>query len=533
MTFLSLGFFAFLIIGIILFYVCPLKYRWVMLLAISTAFYVISGIEYLPFILFSTLTVYFTAGKIGKNWEKQDAELKSESLSREDKKAIRESYKKKSKKFLLLALLINIGILCAVKFGRFFVSPINELLSFIGGEGEFKASMIIVPLGISYYTFSVVGYLLDVYWKRYKYEKNYFRFLLFAIYFPHILQGPIARYNKLGTELKKELRFDFQNFIYGVQLMLWGYFKKLVIADRLNIFIDGALSELDNHGWFYIAAMVFDVFYIYADFSGCVDIARGVSQIFGVELEINFSRPFLSKDISEFWRRWHMTLNGWFKDYVYYPVSASAAVKKISKSLKKINSPKELIRIITAVIPVFVIWTLTGLWHGTGKTYLAWGLYYSVIMGASVAFGPNFQSLLKKLNIKTDTVSWSFLRMAKVFTIFMGGRMLISAGGLEESLYLFQTIFFNPNPWIFTNGTFWKLSELDGYNMLVAVLSLVIFVAVDIIQEKLEGESLRERISRENMFTGIILTVALTVAIFIFGVYGAEYDAASFVYMAY
>ncbi len=533
MTFLSLGFFAFLIAGIILFFACPVKYRWTILLAISIAFYAISGVEYLPFILLSTLTVYFTAAKIGKNWEKQDEELKNESLDREGKKEIRNRYKKLNKKFLILALLLNIGILCSVKLGRYFVSPINQLTAFFGGEGEFTVEMLIVPLGISYYTFSIVGYLLDIYWKRYKYEKNYFRVLLFAVYFPHILQGPIARYNKLGQEFKKELRFDLQNIIYGVQLMLWGYFKKLVIADRLNIFLDGAFGEPDNYGWFYIITMIFDVFYIYADFSGCMDIARGVSKIFGVDLELNFSRPFLSKDISEFWRRWHMSLNGWFKDYVFYPISASSPLKKLNKGLKRINAPKEISRILPAIIPVIVIWILTGLWHGTAKTYLAWGMYYATIMSLSTAFSPAFQNLLKKLNIKTDTVSWNFIRMAKVFTMFMGGRLLVSAGGLRNSLYIFKSIIFTPNPWIFTNGTFWKLSELDTKNMLVLVLSLVLLVAVDIIQEKLGGKSLRERINEENMFTGVLLTAALTVAILVFGIYGAEYDAASFVYMAY
>lgn len=533
MTFLSLGFFAFLLAGIILFFACPIKYRWTVLLAISVAFYAISGVEFLPFILLSTLTVYLATVKIGKNWVKQDEELKKDNLDREAKKEIRNRYKATNKKYLILALLINIGILCAVKAGRYFIAPLNMLTSAVGSDFTFTAKMLIVPLGISYYTFSIVGYLLDVYWKRYEYEKNYFRVLLFAIYFPHILQGPIARYNKLGQEFKKELRFDMQNVIFGIQLMLWGYFKKLVIADRLNIFLDSAFEYPENHGWFYIITMIFDVFYIYADFSGCVDIARGASKIFGIDLELNFSRPFLSKDISEFWRRWHMSLNGWFKDYVFYPLSASRPVKSFGKTLKKINAPKELIRILLAIIPVIVIWVLTGLWHGTGETYLAWGAYYAVIMSLSTAFSGNFQNLLKKLNIKTDTVTWSFIRMAKVFTMFMGGRLIVSAGGLDESIYILKSMIMSPNPWIFTNGTFWKLSALDTKNMLIAVLALDLLIAVDVIQERLDGKSLRERISEENMFTGIILTAALTAAIFIFGIYGAEYDASSFVYMAY
>lgn len=534
MTFVSLSFFAFLLCGIILFYVCPVKYRWVMLLGISIAFYAISGIEYLPFILFSTLSVFLATREIGNLWNKQDEETKKEGISREEKKQLKEKYQKKRKTLLLLALVLNIGILCTVKFTKFFIGPINSLIDFLGGEGEFTASMIIVPLGLSYYTFSVVGYMMDVYWKRYAHENSYLRFLLYAIYFPHILQGPIARYDRLGARLKQELRFDLQRVIYGIQLMLWGYFKKLVIADRFNIFIQDAFpNELPNHGLMFVVAMIFDVFYIYSDFSGCMDIARGVSQIFGIELDLNFKRPFLAKDVTEFWRRWHMSLGSWFKDYVYYPVSTSKLVKKLGKALKKHNVPRSVIRVVTTLIPVSVTWVLTGVWHGTGKTYVAWGIYYAILIGFSVSFSESYQKLLGKFGTRTDTKSWNFLRLAKVFTIFMGGRMLVTPGSLTNTIAMWKSIVTNFNPWIFTSGAFWELSDLDGMNMLIAVLSIILLVAVDITQEKLEGSSLREKISQENVFTGIILTAGLAVAIFIFGIYGAEFDAATFVYQAY
>ncbi len=534
MTFISLSFIAFLFVGIILFYICPVKYRWVILLLISVWFYAQSSIEYLPFIFASTLSVFLAGKLIDIFWNKQETALKVDGISKEDKKSIKEKGKKNRKIVLLATLIFNLGILCTVKFGKFFIGPVNSLVSFLGGEGDFSAASIIVPLGISYYTFSTVGYLLDIYWKRYKCENNYFRFLLYAIYFPHILQGPIARYNKLGLELKKELNFDFDRCLKGIELMLWGFFKKLVIADRLNIFIDGVFDRYsENLGLMYLIAMICDVFYIYADFSGCVDIARGASEIFGIKLENNFNRPFLARSVPEFWRRWHMTLGAWFKDYVYMPVSTSSFTKDVGKRLKKANCPKSVSRVIITSIPVYVTWILTGLWHGTGASYLIWGFYYATVIGLSVSFSDSFQEFLKKYNVKTDTISWRVLQTIKIFCVFMGGRFFTTPGSLAKSKTVIQSIVYNFNPWIFTNGTFWDCNDLDGYGTLIAVLAVGILIAVDLIKENLGENSLRDRIREENAFTRVVLTVILTVVIFVFGIYGEGYDAASFVYMGY
>lgn len=534
MTFVSLSFVAFLFVGIALFYICPVKYRWLVLLGLSVWFYAQSNIAYLPYILLSTLSIYLAGVVMGKFWAEQENKLSAEGLSKDEKKSIKEKGKKKRKAVLIAALVLNLGILCTVKFAKFFIGPVNSLVSFLGGEGEFSAASIIVPLGISYYTFSTVGYLLDVYWKRYPHENNYLRFLLYAIYFPHILQGPIARYNNLGTQLKSELNFDLDRCIKGAQLLLWGYFKKLVIADRLNIFIDGVFENADsNLGLINILAMVADAFYIYADFSGCMDMARGISDIFGIKLELNFERPFLATSVPEFWRRWHITLGAWFRDYVYMPVSTGAKLKELNKKLKKANVSKSLSRIILVTIPVFITWILTGLWHGTGSTYIMWGFYYAFIIALSTAFSEDYQSFLKKHNVKTDTLSWRVLRIMKVFCIFMGGRILTVPGSLSKTKLILESIVHNFNPWVFTNGTFWKFCELDSYGVIVAVLCVALLIGVDLIGEHLGEKSLRDRIGEENLFTGIILTSALTVLILVFGIYGSEYDASAFVYMGY
>ncbi|MCM1364450.1 MAG: hypothetical protein NC122_04155 [Faecalibacterium sp.] len=528
MTFISLSFIAFLAITVLAFYICPVKHRWIVLLLASVIFYAICGVQYLPFILLTSITTYFGGGIIGKTWSKQKDELAADNLSRDDKKAIKNKFKKKAKTILLATLILNVFILCAVKFAKFFIDPINNLI-----DGDLSVKNIIVPLGISYYTFSALSYLLDVYWKRFEYEKNYFRFALYLIYFPHILQGPIENYSRLGQQLKKELRFDSQRIIYAVELILWGYFKKLVIADRLNLLVNNAFNNCGkNYGIFYIVAAVFDVFYIYADFSGCMDIARGVSQIFGIELDLNFDHPFLSKSVAEFWRRWHISLGAWFRDYVYYPISTSSLIKNINKKLRAKNVSPKIIRAICAIIPISVTWILTGLWHGTGKTYVAWGIYYAALISMSTVFSEPFQNLLHKLHIKTDTVSWSILQSVKVFLIFMGGRLLTSPGSLSNTIIVLRSVIYNHNFWIFTNGSLWSFAKMDETQFIISLAAIVLLIAVDIIQSK-SDKTIRERISQENLFTRLILVIGLIIVIAVFGIYGSEYNASSFAYMAY
>ncbi len=529
MTFIQFGFFLFLIAGVILFYICPVKHRWKMLLVISILFYAIAGVKYLPFIFVTSFSVFLAGLKMGRIYEEQEVKLGAEGLSRKEQKAIKESDKKRCKKVLIGILVLNIGILSVVKFTRFFVDPINDLIRFMGGDGSFSAAYIIVPLGISYYTFTSLSYLLDIYWKHEVYEKNYFRFLLYVIYFPHILQGPIERYGRLGHRLKEELRFDYDRVASGVQLMLWGYFKKLVIADRIDILISGAYEGYqDTAGVILILAMFLDVVYIYADFSGCMDMARGISAIFGVELDLNFNHPFSSKSVTEFWRRWHMSLGSWFKDYVYYPISTSNLVKNISKSARGKLSPR-LTRSIVTVIPVSVTWVLTGVWHGTGKTYVAWGVYYAFMIFMSVTFEEDFGKLAKFLKINTKAASWKWFQMIRTTCIFAGGRLLTRPGSLRASWNIFKQALTSMKPWAFWDGSLYNYG-LDRVDITLALICILIFGFVSHLQ--LRG-SVREMVAEQNLLFRWGLWLLLIFTVLILGIFGLEFDAASFVYMAY
>lgn len=529
MSITSVTFLVFLLCTFLVFYLCPVKFRWIVLLLASIVFYVQAGAWYfLPFILGTSGVIWFCARRIGLLYEEQEEKLHAEGVDRSAKKEIREIYRKRAKRYLLAALFLCIGFLCVTKFTKYAVRYLNMIAGAVNGSAPFSAAWLLVPLGISYYTFSTVGYLLDVYWKRYSYEKNFFRFFLYAIYFPHIVQGPISRYNLLGWELKKELRFDSRRIVFGAELMLWGFFKKLVIADRLNIFVSAVYNGEAHAGSVFLVAMLFDAFQIYTDFSGYTDIVRGASQIFGVELEQNFNHPFFSRTVPEYWRRWHMTLGGWFKDYVYYPCTISSFMKKLNKKNKARLSERGC-RFVTVVIPVFVTWVLTGLWHGTGKTYLCWGIYYSTLITISAAFQPEFKWVTEKLRIRTECFSWRFFQMVRTFCCFMGGRLLTSPGGLGRTWMVIRNIFFNMRPWNFVDGTLLSFG-LNGPQMVLIAFSLLVLWAVSMMQERF---SIREKLAEQNLvFRWGIIYLAIF-AVLIFGIYGIGYDSSAFLYEQY
>ncbi len=525
MTITSFSFLIFLLISVLVFYICPVKFRWIVLLISSLAFYVLAGaFSFLPFIVLTSLAVWLCSVRIGGLWEEQDRALEAET-DRAAKRSIRDTYRKRAKRFLLLALVLCVGVLCVSKFWRYAADILNRIAGMLQGKEPFDAAAVIVPLGISYYTFSTAGYLMDVYWKRYPYEKNYARFLLFAAYFPHIVQGPISRYNLLGQELKKELTFDSKRVWFGIELMLWGFFKKLVIADRLSIFVSGVFNYGDHAGSIFLVAIIFDVVQIYADFSGYMDIVRGVSQIFGVELEQNFDHPFGSETVPEFWRRWHMTLGAWFKDYVYYPVTVSHPVKSLTRSAKK-NLSERMARLVAVLIPVYVTWVLTGLWHGTGKSYLVWGLYYGTLFAISTAFQPEFAKLNEKLHINTDCFSWHLFRKVRTCCCFAGGRLLTSPGWLRYSALIAKTLICGFGPMALLDGSLYTFG-LNARNFWLAVICILILWAVSMMQQRF---CIREKLAEQNIvFRWLILYLAIF-AILIFGVYGIGYDAGSFVY---
>lgn len=421
---------------------------------------------------------------------------------------------KKRRLFLSIAIVIIAGFLVFTK-----------CYSLAG----WNISYFVIPVGISYYTFSIISYLADIYWKRDQAEKNYFKLALFVLYFPKVLQGPISRHKQLGPQLTEGHSFDYTNMCYGVQLMLWGYFKKMVIADRVAIVTGTILGDYTSYGGaVLLTGVVLASVQLYCDFSGYMDIARGVSQIFGINLDENFNHPFFSKSAAEFWRRWHITLGTWFKDYIYMPLVISPCMIKASAWFKK-RCGNRVAKAVMAVVPLSVVWILTGLWHGTGIPYLVWGIYWGLLIIISTVFAPEIKKLNQFLHINTKSTSWARFQMVRTFLLFCFGRLLTVPGDLKVSWNILKTMVTSANIWQLADGTLYNLG-LDTANFNLMTISVGVLWGVSILQK---NGSLRKRISHWNLVFRWGFYVVAFVSVMLFGVYGSEYDASAFVYMNY
>lgn len=525
MTFVSSTFFVFILLAVIAYFIIPLNYRWIALLAASILFYVSSGIIQGVFIVFSSLLTFFAARYMDDVYKKQDMQLKEAELTAEEKRTLKAKVKQKNKKILLITCLILICILLYCKIGNKVIAALQALFA----AQSLDWMHVIVPLGISYYTFSLISYLADIYWRKDKAQTNYFKFALFVLYFPKILQGPISRHKNLENQLITGHSFDFTRVCYGCQLAIWGYFKKIVIADRLVIFVNQVFDNCYEYSGliFVIAAMAGSV-QLYCDFSGCMDIASGISQIFGIELEKNFDHPFFAKSAAEFWRRWHITLGSWFKDYVYMPLVISPRVMKIGQTVRE-RIGKRAGKAVMSIIPLGCVWILTGLWHGTGYNYIAWGLYWGVIIIISTVFAPEIKKLTALLRINTEAGSWKVWQMVRTFLLYSFGRLITLPEHLRTTWDILKRIVSKFDIWILFDGSLCNYG-LDGKDLFIAVISIVILWSVSMLQR---NGSLREKIAGNNLVIRWLIYYIAIFSIIVFGIYGPGYNSSTFIYMNY
>ena len=366
MAFTSFRFIVFLVLAAAAYFLTPKRCRWVTLFVANYVFYFISGGKIFVYLLATTITTYLATVKLGDMAAKNKIafnEAKAE-LDKEGKKAWKAEFTKKKKRILVPTVLFNFGILAVLKYSAFVTTNINALFGKFGIGGELPVFQFLLPLGISFYTFQSMGYLIDVYREKQEPERNFFKLALFISFFPQIVQGPIGRFGTLAEQLFRPNAFSYTRIKFGVQLMLWGAFKKMVIADRAAILVDNAFGFPETFGGTYVAvaALVYAI-QIYGDFSGGIDIATGAAQIFGVTLDKNFERPYLATSIPDYWRRWHITLGAWFRDYVFYPLSLSKFFSRLGKRCRKLLG-NYIGKLIPVLIPQFIIFFLIGIWHG-------------------------------------------------------------------------------------------------------------------------------------------------------------------------
>lgn len=499
--------------------------RGYVLLAFSLVFYSFAGWKKLLFLLLTALFVWLCSRQMGQVYDNMNNTL-SRLEDRKEKASVQKRYRKRCRRLAAFGIVILLVFYSYCKYGAMLVEAISNLLVSLGKGGPITAWEVIVPLGLSYYTLSLIGYLLDVYWRKQEHESNFALFLLCVCYFPQILQGPIPRYRLLRKEFLEDTSVTSQRLCRGTQLILWGYFKKLVIADRLNIFITGVLGSYQLYdGLAFWVTALFSTFQLYADFSGCMDIVQGISELFGITLEKNFDHPFTSRSVAEWWRRWHITLCQWMKDYVYFPLAVSPRLIKVGGKLKKRFNAKVGKAFVT-IVTIGVVWLLTGLWHGVKVCYLIWGLYYALFLIIDTIAQP--KRLTARLHIDGDSPAWQRFQMVRTTLIFSVGRLITIPDDFGVSLHLFKGMFTHFNPWIFWDGSLLN-AGLDGANLILSLLLITLLLVVE--HSQVTRGSIRDRVATLKLPVRWVVWYGLLAGILILGIYGPGYSASSFAYM--
>lgn len=479
MSILSVYFVAFLLLLSAVYYITPNKIKPIIILVGNFYFYYQFGLTHLSFLLFSTLTVF--AGAI----------LLEKAQKSTTKKAV-----------LWLVLFINIGFLFYSKFTPYLLNLAQKIVTF---NSTNILKTVVVPIGISFYTLQVCGYLIDVYREKYCAEKNLLKFTAFATFFPLMLQGPISRYDQLANQIynKAKPKDIYRNFTYGSQLMLWGFFKKLVIADRAAILVNEVFDNYSSYsGWNVIIAILLYTIQIYTDFSGCVDICRGAAQLFGIDVIENFNQPYFAKSTQDFWRRWHIALSSWFRDYIY--ISLGGNRKGIFR--KYLN--------------ILIVFFVSGLWHGVGIHYIVWGLMQGAFQIIGAVTNPVKEKICAKLKINREIGLPLFIQHFITFILINLSWLVFRANGTIAAIEMFKSIFtFSPQSMV-------NLTHLD---MIILVISLLIVFSVSYYKEK--GYSIRNEMAKQILPIRWGIFLLLFIAVVLFGIYGPGYSDSAFIYM--
>ncbi len=527
MLFTSYRFLGFIFALFILYYLVPKRCQWMLLLAASYIFYAHAGWECLIFIGVTTLTTYAVGCIIDGNHKRQKqylAQHKAE-LSKEEKKAYKEKQKNIRFVWMTVCLVLNFGILAVLKYTNFAIANVNGILQAAGSDKVLAFRDLILPLGISFYTFQSMGYLIDIHRGKYSAQKNIFKFALFVSFFPQLIQGPISRYDDLEKGLFSSHCFDWHTISLGLQRILWGYFKKLVIADRMLIGVKTLISDTDTYTGFYVfLGMIFYALQLYADFTGGIDITIGIGQVLGVPMRENFIRPYFSKGIKEYWRRWHISLGDWFTDYLFYPISVCKPMLKVSKLSRKLLGEQ-----IGKRVPVYAssiaVWFVTGIWHGAAWNFVVWGLGNCFFIMLSQECEPLYEKFHARFRVK-ETTWFKAFRIIRTFLLMSSLRMLDCYRDVPMTFRMFGSMFTDWNIGEVLTTGMWNLG-LGKHDYIVLVIGTATLIVVSLIGRR---GSVREMIAKKPIGVSMAVFGALFVATVLFGAYGMGYDASQFIY---
>lgn len=494
MVFNSYIFLLFFPIVVVVYHFIPDKIRPLWLLAASYYFYMSWNVKYAALILISTVVTYFTGRFIEKYRERNASAAFLRAL-------------------LAGCLSVNLGILFFFKYFTFFFRSIEKLFSAMGIAMTVPAFDVVLPVGISFYTFQALGYCIDVYKGEIRAERSFLQYALFVSFFPQLVAGPIERSGNLLNQLRTFKPVSYEHLRDGVFLMLWGYFQKIVVADRIAVYVDSVYDDPAAYpGVYLIIATILFAFQIYCDFGGYSNIAKGAAEILGIELMNNFASPYLSLSCGEFWKRWHISLSSWFRDYVYIPMGGN----RKGRLRKYLN--------------VMIVFGLSGLWHGANWTYVIWGL----LNGFFQVLGDLTRPLKRALNRVTgssgDHLAGKIAKILFTFLLIDFAWVFFRAGSVANAVTVIRSMFTVFNPWVLFDDSLF-LCGLTCKESEVLILSLLLLIGVDIANYN--GVTVRRRILKQDYWFRTTVFAVSVCAILIFGIWGTGYESDAFLYFQF
>lgn len=507
---------------VLCYYLVPLKHRWVVLLTASAAFYWISCRWLIAVLPLTTVPLYF--GTLRVEQHRQDFKRRKADLDHAARKELKFQMEHRNRHLLAALCCLAFGILFFTKYFNFAAGNLNLLLRQFS-NAQIPQLHLLMPLGISFYTLSAVSYAADVSHGVCHAQTNYWKLLLFLLFFPVITEGPICRYSQLGEQVTEGHPFNYRSFCFGLQLIVWGLFQKVVLADRLDQFVGNIFSNHQLYsGGVILFAIVAYTFQIYMDFSGCVDIARGSAELFGVMLPENFRRPFFATSVNDFWRRWHITLGAWLRDYIFYPLSMSHPFQTLSAHSRK-HMNAYYASTVPALIALLAVWFGNGIWHGAAWKYVCYGLYYYVITAVGMLLDPAFARMRKSLHLDSSRRGFHLFQVLRTFVLVNLGMMIFRADSLSAAWNMFQSI---SRPYAGSLTQVMQNQGLPAGQALIAAGGAILVFFVSLYRER--GVDLRGSIAAKPVSVrwGIYITAVLLVLIA--GAYGPGFGAVDFIY---
>lgn len=498
MLFNSVDFLIFFPIVVLVYFLVPKKISYLWLLFASYFFYMCWNAKYALLILFSTIITYISGLVLEK--------IKNLEID-EDRKIRYKKY------VVAFSFIISLSSLFYYKYINFALGMLAKLFACFHVQINMPVFDIILPVGISFYTFQALSYTMDVYRDEIYAEKNFFRYALFVSFFPQLVAGPIERSKNLIKQLAVPQKINFDNVREGLLLMLWGFFLKIVLADRIAIFVDTVYGDYITYpGYYLLLATVLFAVQIYCDFSGYSTIAMGAAKVLGIALMENFDAPYLSVSVADFWRKWHISLTSWFKDYLYIPLGGS----RKGKLRKYINK--------------MIVFLVSGLWHGARLSFIVWGGINGLYQVMGEILQPVRDKLVSVLHLNRESFGHKLAHAVGTFILVDFAWIFFRADGLEDAVKIIQSIISEKNPWILFDGSIYYCG-LDIKNFWLMIVCIGILIAADFC--KYNRIKIREKIIKQDYWFRWIFVVVVIAAILTFGIWGPNYNEANFIYFQF